>query len=354
EPGDLMRRHRGKSAACILHRSAHRSLMSSSSQQQTPQTEVPFVIPTCKRPLSQRLSNKEIGHVDPTLYLNFDQDEYYEVTEEHIGRIWFRVRNLPGENKLEVSVFKARNLYNKARRFTNTDCSAFVSVELPPLCNRTWQTKVRKNTNNPDINETFVFDKVIGHAFYTMRELGDSKADSGQPVSMWRDLSASSKAVEAGLTIGLMHITLSYYEMLERLVVTVNEVHQIKDCQNKDIFIKLKRYHGESKAESKQSSHHQCGDSRSVRLSESFQFKVPKDQRRDTSLILSVFSGVRRRSTSSQEGGGGGQRDETPIGRLTLSYVGKNEEGELMREAMKDACREAKPVSAWLGIVPMD
>lgn len=63
-----------------------------------------------------------MGAIDPALYREVDADDDYEVTPDHVGRIWFAVQYERESEKLLVTIMKARNLLNHG----NGVCDPFV------------------------------------------------------------------------------------------------------------------------------------------------------------------------------------------------------------------------------------
>lgn len=66
-----------------------------------------------------------LGSIDPSLYKICDEDDDYEVPEDHIGRVWFAVEYERESEKLLVTLIKAKNLPNRSFGNVNS-CDPFV------------------------------------------------------------------------------------------------------------------------------------------------------------------------------------------------------------------------------------
>lgn len=67
----------------------------------------------------------ELGAIDPSLYKIVDEDEDYDMSEDHIGRLWFTVEYERETEKLLVTLIKAKNLPSRTMSSSN-GCDPFV------------------------------------------------------------------------------------------------------------------------------------------------------------------------------------------------------------------------------------
>lgn len=66
-----------------------------------------------------------LGSIDPSLYKINDEEDDYDVPDDHIGRIWFAVEYERESEKLLVTLIKAKNLPSRTPG-TNNGCDPFV------------------------------------------------------------------------------------------------------------------------------------------------------------------------------------------------------------------------------------
>ncbi|VDP80835.1 unnamed protein product [Echinostoma caproni] len=59
---------------------------------------------------SRYLQARQLGRLDPALYVSEETEDLYEITPGHLGRIWFTVTYSKSNELLKVTVHKARNL----------------------------------------------------------------------------------------------------------------------------------------------------------------------------------------------------------------------------------------------------
>ena len=77
------------------------------------------------------VTTQSLGSLDPQLYKASDDDDY-DVTDDHIGRIWFAVEYENQSEKLLLTLVKVKNLPTIAAGVSGS-CDHFVrSVDVIP------------------------------------------------------------------------------------------------------------------------------------------------------------------------------------------------------------------------------
>ncbi|WAQ96372.1 SYT15-like protein, partial [Mya arenaria] len=142
-----------------------------------------------------------LGSIDPILYRIADEDDDYDIPQDHLGRAWFAVQYEKETEKLLVIFIKAKNLPSKACAASNgcvqlsgidchNLCTAGINVSaIEPLCvtdlktkpdffkiylkpgeRRYLQSKLKKKqkkkTRNPKFEESYVFQGNINAQRY--------------------------------------------------------------------------------------------------------------------------------------------------------------------------------------------
>lgn len=78
--------------------------------------------------------SRELGKLDPTLYLSEMSEELYDVPMDHLGRVWFSISYDETTEQLRVTIHKARNLrpprYQSLRASASTGTSGNVGDGL--------------------------------------------------------------------------------------------------------------------------------------------------------------------------------------------------------------------------------
>ena len=70
-----------------------------------------------------------LGTIDPSLYKISDDDDIYEISSSHLGRMWFAVEYEREGERLLVTLIKAKNLPNRQPGVENS-CDPFVRYSL--------------------------------------------------------------------------------------------------------------------------------------------------------------------------------------------------------------------------------
>ncbi|XP_052782510.1 synaptotagmin-15-like isoform X2 [Mya arenaria] len=198
--------------------------------------------PMSKRPSVEIPGAYALGSIDPSLYRIADEDDDYDIPQDHLGRAWFAVQYERETEKLLVTLIKAKNLPSKACAASN-GCDPFVRIYLMPDERRYLQSKFKKKTCNPKFEESYVFQvssrsfadrvlkftvydvdrqkkhHVIGHALYPLK---DHECEGNERLVIWRDL--ESEVLETTQDQkGEIMVSLSYNNHLERVTVGVYE-----------------------------------------------------------------------------------------------------------------------------------
>ncbi|CAI9735089.1 synaptotagmin-15-like isoform X1 [Octopus vulgaris] len=202
--------------------------------------------PALKRPSVEIPGAYELGAIDPSLYKIVDEDEDYDMSDDHIGRLWFTVEYERETEKLLVTLIKAKNLPSRTMSSSN-GCDPFVRIYLMPDERRYLQSKLRKKTCNPKFEESYIFQvshksfddrilkftmfdvdrhrrhNVIGHALFPLKEYD---CENNERMVIWRDL--EKEVSESTSDKGEIFIALSYNSHLERLTTAIFEARDLK------------------------------------------------------------------------------------------------------------------------------
>ena len=54
--------------------------------------------------------SRELGRLDPNLYLSETNEDLYDVPMDHLGRVWFTISYDEAAEQLRITIHKARNL----------------------------------------------------------------------------------------------------------------------------------------------------------------------------------------------------------------------------------------------------
>lgn len=216
--------------------------------------------PALKRPSVEIPGAHELGAIDPSLYKIADEDDDYDIPDDHIGRLWFTVEYERETEKLLVTLIKAKNLPSRTLGNSN-GCDPFVRIYLMPDERRYLQSKLRKKTCNPKFEESYVFQvshksfddrvlkftmfdvdrhkrhNVIGHALFPLKEYD---FDNNVRMVIWRDL--EKEVSESTSDKGEIYIALSYNSHLERLTIGIFEAKGLKKLEgitNFESYVKV-------------------------------------------------------------------------------------------------------------------
>ncbi|XP_055938515.1 synaptotagmin-15-like [Argiope bruennichi] len=200
---------------------------------------------------AERDSDEEESHNPPCLH----------------GRLWFSLLYNSEDNRLEVTLIKAK--YLPGRGLVNAPRDPFVKVFLLPDEENFHQSKIRKRTLTPKFNETFEFkvspddlpnrtlklsvydvDKrkvrhCLGHVLFPL-----TKNDMMSGDTMWRDLEL---AIQPAAHLGDLQLCLSCNPYSNRIKATVCRLRNLKGITSDDavLYVKVQLYHGRKMIKSK-------------------------------------------------------------------------------------------------------
>ncbi|XP_035213775.1 synaptotagmin-15-like [Stegodyphus dumicola] len=183
------------------------------------------------------------------------------------GRLWFSLLYKAENNRLEVTLHKAK--YLPGRGLINSPRDPFVKIYLLPDEENYHQSKIRKRTLSPKFNETYAFDvtpedipkrtlklsvydvdkrKVrhcLGHVIFPL-----SKSDWKTGETIWKDLET---APQSSASLGEIQLCLSCNPFSNRIKATVCRLRNLQGITPDDavIYVKVQLYHGRKMIKSK-------------------------------------------------------------------------------------------------------
>ncbi|VDN09036.1 unnamed protein product [Dibothriocephalus latus] len=80
---------------------------------------------------SEYARSRELGRLDPTLYVSEKNEDLYDVPLGHLGRLWFTLSYDQTSERLHVTVHKARNL--RSPNYRSLRFSVGVPTDLTAL-----------------------------------------------------------------------------------------------------------------------------------------------------------------------------------------------------------------------------
>ncbi|CAL8098248.1 unnamed protein product [Calicophoron daubneyi] len=226
---------------------------------------------------------RQLGRLDPALYLSEETEELYEIPPGHLGRIWFTVSYSKSQELLRVTVLKMRNLrtfsglHNPSVFGTdqayanNSDDSTIqdfrVKLFLEQAEKKYQMTSIKKQTTNPNFNEQFCFQvaangfgqqslrldvlgidkrrrcKIFGYVMFNLSALDTTEEE--KEVRVYRDIQPDNEH-ELSENPFLM-VALTYFPVTERLIVGLFECRNLPLKENGlpvDVFAKVVVYRG--------------------------------------------------------------------------------------------------------------
>ncbi|GAA55518.1 Synaptotagmin-15 [Clonorchis sinensis] len=237
---------------------------------------------TVRHSSSRYSHSRQLGKLDPRLYLSEEGEDLYDITPGHLGRIWFTVSYSRSNELLKVTVHKARNLRkwsvfgsltpDQSQIATqNEECllqDFRVKLFLEQAERKYHMTATKKQTDNPDFNEQFCFQvaahdlgqqtlrihvlgldkrrrcKLIGYATYGLSALENNTSDD-QEIRTFRDLQLDD---ESGISANpQLLVALTYFPTTERLIVGLFECRNLPLKENGlpiDVYAKVVLYQG--------------------------------------------------------------------------------------------------------------
>nr|QQY02577.1 synaptotagmin-6 [Cryptocotyle lingua] len=232
---------------------------------------------------SRYLHGRQLGKLDPQLYLSEEGEDLYDITPGHLGRIWFTVSYSRSNELLKVTVHKARNLRKwsmfgalgseHTQLSGQTEDSVLqdfrVKVFLEQAERKYHMTAMKKQTDNPNFNEQFCFQvaahglgqqilrihvlgldkrrrcKLIGYATYRLSTLDNNTSEDNE-IRTFRDLQLDDESGQISPNPQLL-VALTYFPMTERLIVGLFECRNLPLRENGlpiDVYAKVVVFQG--------------------------------------------------------------------------------------------------------------
>ncbi|KAM7542638.1 hypothetical protein Aperf_G00000017855 [Anoplocephala perfoliata] len=234
--------------------------------------------PPVKYKPSAFAKSRELGKLDPTLYLSEMNEELYDVPMDHLGRVWFSISYDETTEQLRITIHKARNLrpphYQSLRASVSTTTSGKVGdgyntahditpfslltpvptqdsrirVYIESAEKKFHTTSIKKQTNNPTFEESFAFQLpkhelvnqsirldvlsiektkrtlLIGFITFPLSSLAGYESQF-RPMRIARDLQLGEGPNVPGNI--LLLVSLTYFPSADRLSVGLFECHNL-------------------------------------------------------------------------------------------------------------------------------
>ncbi|XP_067933320.1 synaptotagmin-15-like [Watersipora subatra] len=102
----------------------------------------------------------DLGELDVSLYVGYDSDDTTTYPSNHLGRLWYTLQYDSKEEKLTVTLIKAKHLPSSRR----DDCKkeSTIRISLVPDEKRYMRTGVKTAETNALFNATFTFSLSLG------------------------------------------------------------------------------------------------------------------------------------------------------------------------------------------------
>ncbi|XP_037084276.1 synaptotagmin-15-like [Pollicipes pollicipes] len=288
---------------------------------------------------SESPQRKGLGRLNPDIYRLPSPDNDDVEVKATLGRLWFSLVYDASEEKLTVTVIKAKKLPQRSRDEPDS-CDPVVRVHLLPDKRRYLQSQQKKNTCNPRFDEEFPFmipqRRLAQHSIRI--SVYDSRRDrkhvplgsvmhslrSGHTLTnVVRDISrvevdadsgsgggSCAKVVKvpaAGGTVGGVLVGLTYNAGLERLNVAILEAVELESANDEELpstYAKVTMYHHTRGLKSKRTE--TVRECCSPKYAESFNMSLPADN------LSAVHIRVQIKQKMSP-----GRKDVT-LGRVTI------------------------------------
>lgn len=239
-----------------------------------------------------------LGALNPELYKvppETDEADGEDYPEDHVGRLWYAMKYDTSDEKLVLSLIKARNLPSRSSCSSNNGCDPFVRLCLMPDERRTLQSKQLRKTCNPQFEETFGFQispkelsertlkfsiydvdrnkrhVVIGHVLHQFKDVEWSQGRIVMKQDLVKDMEDSPSPS------GEVLLSLCYNNNLGRLTVTVFEARGIKpkSGQVADLYSRVTLLQQTKQVKSKKTGIvRYCEGDDHTSFKESFHFKM--------------------------------------------------------------------------------
>ncbi|KAL5962487.1 Synaptotagmin-15 [Taenia solium] len=211
--------------------------------------------------------SRELGRLDPNLYLSETNEDLYDVPIDHLGRVWFTISYDETAEQLRITIHKARNL-RSPRYQSFRSSSAIISNDVTSLSLLTpaptqdcrirvyvensekkfHTTSIKKQTNNPTFEESFTFQLpkrelanhnirldvlsiektkrtlLIGFVTFPLTILARTESER-RPIRVAKDLQLDDGSNSPGNI--LLVVSLTYFPSADRLTVGLFECHNL-------------------------------------------------------------------------------------------------------------------------------
>ncbi|VDD80241.1 unnamed protein product [Mesocestoides corti] len=226
--------------------------------------------PPVKYQPSEFVKSRELGRLDPNLYLNETNEDLYDVPLDHLGRVWFTISYDETAEQLRITIHKARNLrapHHQSLRSSGSiapseittlslltptptqDCRIRVYIQRSEK--KFHATSIKKQTNNPTFEESFTFQLpkhelsnqsirldvlsiektkrtlLIGYVSFPLAVINQT-GSQWRPMRVARDLQLCDSS-NVNLVPGniLLVVALTYFPSADRLTVGLFECHNL-------------------------------------------------------------------------------------------------------------------------------
>uniref|UniRef100_A0A5K3ELV6 C2 domain-containing protein n=1 Tax=Mesocestoides corti TaxID=53468 RepID=A0A5K3ELV6_MESCO len=223
--------------------------------------------PPVKYQPSEFVKSRELGRLDPNLYLNETNEDLYDVPLDHLGRVWFTISYDETAEQLRITIHKARNLrapHHQSLRSSGSiapseittlslltptptqDCRIRVYIQRSEK--KFHATSIKKQTNNPTFEESFTFQLpkhelsnqsirldvlsiektkrtlLIGYVSFPLAVINQT-GSQWRPMRVARDLQLCDSSNVPGNI--LLVVALTYFPSADRLTVGLFECHNL-------------------------------------------------------------------------------------------------------------------------------
>eukprot|EP00918_Siedleckia_nematoides_P046211 GHVU01101310.1.p1 GENE.GHVU01101310.1~~GHVU01101310.1.p1 ORF type:complete len:344 (+),score=31.66 GHVU01101310.1:99-1130(+) len=171
------------------------------------------------------------------------------IQEENLGSVNFSLQYDPEQAILTVRLLQARDL---VPRDLTGSADPYCRVCILPKKGVQLQSKVQKNTLNPEFQEEFLFDvlptelniKTLELLIFNFDQFSSDECigqvhlplehiDLSEPVVLWKGISVYTKdQEEQDEQLGDLMFSIGYLSSAERLTVVVNKARNLRPCEH--------------------------------------------------------------------------------------------------------------------------
>ncbi|KAA0194803.1 Synaptotagmin-15 [Fasciolopsis buskii] len=234
---------------------------------------------------NRHLQARQLGRLDPALYVSEETEDLYEISPSHLGRVWFTVNYSKANELLRVTIHKARNLRQLSvpgsspstagmehAATVNDECLVQdfrIKIFIDQAEKKYHTTSIKKQTINPNFNEQFCFQvashslnqqilrlnvlgidkrkrcKLIGYATFNLALLEKQQQTDGKELRVYRDIQLDNET-EAASNPQLM-VALTFFPSTARLIVGLFKCHHLPLKENGmpiDVYARVVVYQG--------------------------------------------------------------------------------------------------------------